>query len=376
MNILICPDSFKGTLSSLEAARAIKEGLSENNKNLEIKIHPISDGGEGTLECLHKVLNLKLIDTVVNNPLGEKINTSFGLIDKNTAVIEMAKSSGLVMLEENQKNPFLTTTYGVGQMIKKALDLNVKKIIIGIGGSSTNDGGIGMAQALGIKFLDNDKKEISFRKKEGYSASSIEELESIDTSSLDKRIKDTKIIVCCDVSNKLLGIEGASFVYGIQKGAKKEDLKKLDNLLKKLNTIIKRDINIDLNLITGGGAAGGLGAGLVGFLNAKITPGLKLIAKLTGLEEAINKSDIVITGEGCMDSQTVYNKAPYEILKIAKQYNKRVYALNGFLKKSTSEFDGVYGTNNLVDFDSKEIKKNSYQLLKKLSSNLALNLFK
>ena len=372
MIFLLCPDSFKGTLTSLQAAEAIRKGLSKTlGAKHEYWIHPIADGGEGTVEAVMAACPGKKHSVTVHGPLGEKRKSTFGIIENGkTAVLEMAECSGLLLVPEKKRNPFLTTTYGVGQMIRAALDKKVQKIILGIGGSATNDGGIGMAQALGIKFLDKSGKEISVRKKEGYSAQSLEFLANVDFSGLDPRIRHTEIIVCSDVKNYLLGHKGASFVYGEQKGAQKKDLPILDGLLGHLANIVGTRHALSLPKIVGGGAAGGLGAGLVAFLGAKIESGLPYLAELTGLVKKIKACDVVITGEGRMDRQTEFDKGPYLIAKMAKKFNKRVYALNGFLAKNSCGFDGVYGTNEFADFDAKNIKKNARSLLSQLAEKL------
>ncbi|MCF7906234.1 glycerate kinase [Candidatus Gracilibacteria bacterium] len=374
MKFLICPDSFKGTLSSHEAAKAIREGLQKSLGNdHKYWIHPIADGGEGTIEAVLASCNGKKHTIEVHNPLGEPHTAHFGIIDDGrTAVLEMAESSGLLLISEEKRNPLLTTTYGVGQMIRAALDQKVQKIILGIGGSATNDGGIGMAQALGVKFLDSSGKEIEFRKQEGYCAQSLEYLTKIDLSGLDPRIADTEIIVCSDVTNPLLGHEGASFVYATQKGAQKKDLPILDGFLAHLAGIVAETAPslLRMEIIVGGGAAGGLGAGLMTFLGAHIESGLPYLAELTGLTQKIEQCDVVITGEGCMDAQTDFNKGPALIAKIAKKFDKRVYALNGFLAKNPCGFDGVYGTNQLADFDPNSVSKNARSLLLRLSERL------
>jgi glycerate kinase len=375
MKILICPDSFKETLTATEAANAIKEGIEEIAQfELEFELCPIADGGEGTVEALLCATPGKRKQVIVHDPLGRKIIAEYGLIG-DTAIIEMAVASGLPFLKKEERNPFLASTYGTGQLILDALNEGVEKIIIGIGGSATNDGGVGMAQALGVRFLDRSGAEIFERKKEGYGVQMIESLEKIDISVLDSRIANTEIIVCSDVTNTLLGKHGASFVYGPQKGATQADVLKLDALLGKLSNEVKKDLEKEMSSILGGGAAGGLGAGLVCFLGAHIIPGMEYIATFIGLEEKIKNADIIITGEGQMDLQTEFGKGPYFVAHLAQKYAKEIYALNGFLKNTPSVFTKAFGTNELSEFDAKNIEKNAYKLLKKLSKKLVKDIF-
>lgn len=324
MNILIASDSYKGSLSSLEVGNTIKQGILSVIPDCNIAVLPIGDGGEGTVVALVDATKGHIYKPIVYDPLFNEIESSFGVSkDNKTAFIEMAAASGLTHIPLNKRNPYITSTYGTGQLIREALDKGVKKIIIGIGGSGTNDGGIGAAAALGVRFLDKNNKDIETTNK------GIESLCRIDISSIDSRIKNTKIIVACDVNNTLTGLNGASYIYGKQKGADDKSIITMDNNLKKLQTIIKEDLNIKLDDIAGGGAAGGLGAGLHSFLNGELKSGIEIVLDFLKFDDLVKKSNIVITGEGKFDNQTLMNKAPYGVAKRANAYGVKVIGISG-----------------------------------------------
>jgi glycerate kinase len=333
MKILVAPNSFKGSLTSLKAANCIEEGIKKVFKKAEVIKIPFADGGDGTVESIISAIpESKIVNCKVTGPLGKKIDSFFGILPDKTAIIEMAASSGLRLVPGKKRNPLITTTYGVGELIISALNLGCKKIIVGIGGSATNDGGAGMAQAIGVRLLDKYGKEI------GFGGGELKKLEKIDISKIDKRVRKTEIIVASDVTNPLCGKNGASYVYGPQKGATKEMVKELDRNLLKYARIIKRDLKIDVRNIPGSGAAGGLGAGLIAFCRAKIRKGFELIAEITKLEEKIKKSSLVITGEGKIDSQTLSGKAPYGITQYAKKYSVPVIVIAGSVEGDIKEF--------------------------------------
>lgn len=331
MKIIVAPDSFKSSMSAISAANAIERGIKKAgdfyNTNYDVIKVPMADGGEGTVDAVINSIGGRKIYTEVLDPLGRKINSFFGILGKETAIIEMAASSGLHLLSDKEKNPMETTTYGTGQLIKRALDEGCKHIIIGLGGSATNDGGVGMAQALGIKFLDNEGREI------GFGGQNLKHIKSIDISGLDKRIDDVKITVASDVKNPLCGPQGASAVYGPQKGATPEMIKILDDNLKHLTEIIKKDLKKDIRNIPGAGAAGGLGAALIAFLDANILPGIEIIMELSNFEQQVENCDVVITGEGSTDYQTMFGKVPYGVGQVAKKYNKPLICISGSLKE-------------------------------------------
>ncbi|WP_432409009.1 glycerate kinase family protein [Wukongibacter sp. M2B1] len=326
MNILVAPDSFKGSLSAKVfcdiAEKAIKSVLPCAKV---IKI-PLADGGEGTVEAL--VLNTggRIINKAVTGPLLEKVDASFGILgDGKTAILEMASASGLPLVPEDKRNPMLTTTFGTGELIREALDRGCKKIILGIGGSATNDGGAGMLQALGFKLLNDKGESIQ------WGAKGLLELDYIDMDGVDWRIGDIDFLVACDVDNPLYGENGAAFVYGPQKGANEDMVLVLDNALRHFDKVIQRDIKKQVAYVPGSGAAGGLGAGLLAFLDAELKPGFEIIMNTINLEEVFRKNsiDLVITGEGEINYQTVSGKLPVGIAKLAKKYGVPVIAIVG-----------------------------------------------
>lgn len=372
MKIIVAPDSFKGSLTSIQAANAIEKGIKKAAQNykkpVEVIKVPMADGGEGTVEAIVSANGGRIITTQVLDPLGREVDSFFGVLPDNTAVIEMAAASGINLLSEDERNPMKTTTYGTGQLIKKALDYGCKRIIIGIGGSATNDGGVGMAQALGIRFLDKEGNQIAFGGGELY------KIEEIDTSSLDPRINDTIITIASDVKNTLCGPNGASAVYGPQKGATPEMVETLDRNLKHFAAVIQKQFNIDILNVPGSGAAGGLGASLMGFLGAKFCMGIKLVMELVQLEEKIKNADMVITGEGSTDYQTLFGKVPLGIAKIAKKHNKPVVCISGSLGEGYEELynEGIEAFFSIVNrpMNLEEAMGRSEELLEKITANV------
>jgi len=342
MKIVVAPDSFKGSLTAIEVSDAIEQGIREVFPEAEIVKIPMADGGDGTVQCLVNATGGRILREKVTGPLGGEVLASYGILgDKKTAVIEMAEASGLTLVPENQRNPLITTTYGTGQLIKAALDQGCRKMIIGIGGSATNDGGAGMVQALGVELLDKDGEEIDF------GGGELKKIFRIDTKYLDNRLSETKVLIASDVSNPLCGPKGAARVYGPQKGATPEMIKKLDESLAYFAEIIKRDLNKDVKDIPGAGAAGGLGASLMAFLDAELRPGIEIIIEIVKLEQAIKNADLVITGEGKIDSQTIYGKAPIGVAKIAKKYDIPVIAVAAIIGDD-ADIVHQYGINTLI----------------------------
>ncbi|GCD10263.1 glycerate kinase [Clostridium tagluense] len=324
MKFLLAPDSFKESMTAKEAADAMERGIRKVIPYAECIKVPMADGGEGTVQSLVDATEGELYKVLVKGPLGDEVEATFGVLgDKKTAVIEMASASGLHLVPRGKRNPLLTTTYGTGQLIKAALDKGVNHLIIGIGGSATNDGGAGMIQALGGKLLTLDNEEINLGG--GY----LKLLHKIDLDGLDKRLKGTKIEVACDVTNPLTGKNGASYVFGPQKGATLEMVKILDDNLSHYAKIIKQQLGIDIESIPGAGAAGGLGAGLLAFFPAELKRGIELITEHTKLKEKMQYADYVFTGEGSIDAQTLYGKTPLGVALIAKEYNIPVIAFAG-----------------------------------------------
>ncbi|WP_434578087.1 glycerate kinase [Thermoanaerobacterium thermosaccharolyticum] len=344
MKILVAPDSFKGSLSSKEVLKAISEGI-RRAVNAEIVGVPIADGGEGTVDALIASLGGRIVDVDVVGPLGNVVKSFFGILNDGTAVIEVAASSGLSLVQDNMRNPLITTTYGVGQLIKEALDKGCRKFIIGLGGSATNDGGAGMIQALGVKLLDEDGKDIP------YGGGNLHKLKKIDISSIDKRVYESSFIVASDVTNPLCGENGASYVYGPQKGATPEMVEILDDNLRHYASVVKETLGKDFSDVPGAGAAGGLGFSLMAFLNAKIRSGIDIVMEASNIDEKVKSCDIVITGEGNTDFQTAYGKAPAGIARIAKKYGKPVVVLSGGLGKNYKDlYDvGVTSMFSIVD---------------------------
>lgn len=323
IKILIVSDSFKGSISSLEAGQCIKQGFARVFPAAEILIEPIADGGEGTVDALVSGVGGTYFSETVTGPLGEPVTAQYAVLSDGTAVIEMAAASGLMLIPEEKRNPTVTTTYGTGQLILAALNKGCRKILIGIGGSATNDGGIGMAQALGVVFSDEEGNSLGFGGKE------LLRLHQIDVSTLDERLKRTEMIVACDVKNPLWGAEGASAVYGPQKGADKEMIKILDLALQHYGSKLTELFGRDIAAIPGSGAAGGLGAGLLAFCHAILRPGFEEISVILGLESKISTSDLIITGEGQIDSTSVNGKVLSGVGLLSSQYNKPVLAFCG-----------------------------------------------
>ncbi|KNE19414.1 glycerate kinase [Virgibacillus pantothenticus] len=334
--IVIAPDSFKESMTAKQAANAIERGIrSAYGEAFEIDIIPMADGGEGTTQSLADGLKGTLYEKKVTGPLGEKVTATYAISgDGSTAIIEMAEASGLHLVPKEKRNPFLTTTFGTGELIKAALDKNVSKIILGIGGSATNDGGAGMIEALGGVLYSSENNLLN------RGGGALIQLTEIELSHLDPRLKSVEIEVACDVDNPLLGPNGASAVYGPQKGATEEMIVPLDDALRNFHEVISKATNKDVKDIPGSGAAGGLGAGLLAVLDAKLTPGIDIVLKETDFSNRVKNADLVITGEGRIDSQTIYGKTPIGVAKAAKQNGvSKVIALCGTLGKG---YEAVY----------------------------------
>lgn len=328
MKIVIAPDSFKGNMTSLQVAAAIEKGIRRVVPNAKCIKVPMADGGEGTVQSLVDATGGKIIRKKVVGPAKKPVTARYGMLaDGKTAVIEMAEASGLPMVSGRSKNPLLTTTYGTGQLIMDAINRGAEHIIIGVGGSATTDGGAGMAQALGVRFLDKKGREI----KEKGAGGMLNKIASIDMSGRDPRIRKTKITVASDVNNPLCGKRGAAHVFGPQKGATPAMVRTLDANLKHFGQLIKSDLKKNVLSLNGAGAAGGLGAGLVAFAGAKLKSGVDIIVQATNLKKIIKGSDLVITGEGYVDFQTAFGKTPAGVAKAAKSQRVPVVAIGGAL---------------------------------------------
>jgi glycerate kinase len=332
MHILIAPNAFKNSLAATAAAAAIRDGFLNSRLECTCECFPIGDGGDGTAELIINKLGGANIAADVHDPLGRKLRTSFGLIENgHTAVIEMADASGLRLLKHNELSPLRASSYGTGEMIKLALDKGVKKIIIGMGGSATVDGGCSILKALGIKFLDADNRELQEMPE------SLINLVNIDTTQLDERISGCEVIILCDVDNKLLGNEGAASVFGPQKGASAMDVIKLDAALAKFAGVTLKITGKNITDLHRGGTAGGAAAGLYAFIDARLVNGIDYFLELTGFEKALQKSDLVITGEGSIDEQTLQGKGPYGVASRAKQKGIPVIGMAGKVPLRTDD---------------------------------------
>jgi len=323
--IIVAPDSFKESLTAARAASCIAEGIHKVLPDAEIIQIPLSDGGEGLTDTLVAGTGGQFIHTEVSSPVGERVTARFGILgDNQTAVIEMAEASGLALVPHERRNPMVTTTYGTGELMKAALDQGCRRMIVGIGGSATNDGGSGMAEALGVRLLDADGHVI------GPGAEGLLRLSSIDMSAADPRLLQTEILVASDVTNPLCGPTGASYIYGPQKGASPEMLPLMDRALSNLARVIKRDLKLEVEGMAGAGAAGGLGAGLVAFGGGKLCSGLGMVLEILGFESKLAGGvDLVITGEGQINAQTLFGKVPSGVARLAKKYDLPVVAIVG-----------------------------------------------
>lgn len=370
MKIIISSDSYKSSLSSKEVGEVIKKGLCTVFDDTGILVIPVGDGGEGTVEALVDATNGEYYKIEVTAPLIGTVIASYGISgDGNTAFIEMASASGLNLTPIDKRNPYISTTYGTGELLKSALDKGVSKIIMCIGGSATNDGGIGLASALGVKFLDSEGGIISTDNK------GIEDLDRIDISCIDKRLKDVEIIAACDVDNPLTGKNGASYIYGGQKGADLKMIEIMDQNLCKLASIIRRDVGIDVEHIAGAGAAGGLGAGLMAFCGAELKSGIDMVLDFLDFDQRIKGADLVITGEGMFDHQTLMNKAPIGIARRAKAQGIKVIGIAAVFNDKAdilleNGFDAIFSVvSKLSSID--EALRNTEKNLLTLSKSIA-----
>ena len=360
--ILLSPQEFKESLSGIEVAMAMKKGIRNVDKNVTIDLCPVADGGDGTLQTLVDITKGELIKQKVHNPLGKIIDAEWGKLgDNKTAVIEMAKASGLALLNENEKDPMKTSTYGTGELFKSALDHGIKDFIIGIGGSATNDGGAGFASALGAKLLDSNNDVVI------PSGETIGNISHIDISGLDKRLQDVKVKVACDVNNPLCGKNGASNIFGPQKGANEETIKILDKSLRHWAKVIKDQLTKDILNVPGSGAAGGLGAGLMAFTDAELSSGADIVLDYLNYEKKLEGVDLVIVGEGQTDRSTKFNKSPVAVSLRAKKYNIPVIVISGSLGNGYNELQnmGIHSFFSIVNtpMDLQYAINNAFELI-------------
>jgi glycerate kinase len=324
MKIVLAPDSFKGSMTAKEACVAMEEGIRRVLPDAEIVQVPMADGGEGTVQSLVEATGGQLYLGMVSDPLGNQIHAQYGILgDKETAVIEMAEASGLYLIPDNLRNPLLTSTYGTGELIRDALNRGCRRFLMGIGGSATNDGGSGMAQALGARLLDVEGNELPL------GGGSLDRLHHIDLTGLDPRLKECTFTAACDVDNPLCGSNGASHVFGPQKGANPEMVLTLDRNLEHLAEILDKDLQKSVKDVAGAGAAGGLGAGIIAFLNGELKKGVEIIIEATRLEEKIQGADLIFSGEGRCDFQTQMGKTPYGVAKAAQKAGVPVVLIAG-----------------------------------------------
>ena len=333
MRIIVAPQEFKGTLTAKQAAERNRRRRATRNTQRTIEMIPLSDGGPGLVQTLVSASGGRAETAVVHDPLGRPVEAEWGVLADGTAVIEMAAAAGLWRLEENARDPRITTTFGVGEIIRAALDAGRKRMIVGLGGSATNDGGAGMAAALGVRLLDADGAGLP------PGGAALARLDRIDASGLDPRLAHCTVVAASDVSNPLCGAEGASLVYGPQKGATPEVARELDDALRHYARIVERDVGVRVLDTPGAGAAGGLGAGVIAFLRAKVRTGIDVVAEAIGLRERISGADLVLTGEGKLDAQTGFGKTITGVARIANECGIPVIAVVGALEKGSGAVD-------------------------------------
>ncbi|SPL69566.1 glycerate kinase family protein [Acinetobacter stercoris] len=375
---VLAPDSFKESMTAEHACHAMQSGIQKVFPDARFFHIPMADGGEGTVDALVAARQGEKVFIEVTGPtVSQRINAYFGLIDAGkTAVIEMAIANGIHLLAPEKRNPLMTTTLGTGELIKAALDHGVSKIIIGIGGSVTNDAGAGMVQALGVKFV-NQQGDVAV-----IGGGQLDQIQQIDISGLDKRLANTEIMIACDVTNPLTGEHGASTVFGPQKGATPEMVEILDRNLKHFADIVKKQLKIDYEHVSGAGAAGGLGFGLMSFTGANMRSGVDIVIEETHLADYIAQADYVFTGEGGIDFQTGFGKTPYGVAKIAKQFGKPVFAFAGYIGEGIEElypegFSAIFGImdkpcdlNEALEHGAKNLQRSSENVARVLRSGL------
>ena len=331
MKVVVAIDSLKGSLSSIEAGMAIRDGVLAAKPDAEVIVKPLADGGEGTTDALIEGMNGKRIDLTVTGPMHSPVDAYYGyLADSHTAVMEMASAAGITLVPAEEKNPLLATSYGVGEMINDALQKGCRNFIIGIGGSATNDGGIGMLKALGVRFLDENGEDV------GEGGQALAKVTQIDISGLNPLLKECQIQVACDVNNPLCGENGSTYVYGPQKGVTEDRTKQLDKDMAHFASVTSKTLGNDYRDTPGAGAAGGLGFAFLSYIGAALIPGIELILNAVGLEQELSDADVVVTGEGRLDFQTAMGKAPVGVARLAKKYHAKVIAFAGSVTKEAS----------------------------------------
>ncbi|MFD0716611.1 glycerate kinase [Paenibacillus sp. GCM10027626] len=345
MRIVLAPDSYKGSLESLEVAEAMEAGIRRVIPHAEVIKIPIADGGEGTVDAVLAAVPGERRTVTAKDPLGRPVQAAYALLADGTAVIETAAASGLPLLERSERDALKATTYGTGELVRDALDAGCRRIVIGLGGSATTDGGMGLGQALGYRFLDGCDNEL------GYGGGELEKLAAIDASAADPRLAETEVILCCDVTNPLYGAEGAAHIFAPQKGANAETVARLDRGLRRYAAVLRRSLGAHVHRLPGAGAAGGLGAGAAALLHAALRPGFDLLAGITRLEEAIVGAGLVLTGEGRTDGQTACGKAPAGVAGLARKHGVPAVCLSGGLGPGADALyaQGVTALMSIVD---------------------------
>ncbi|WP_198547944.1 glycerate kinase [Bifidobacterium longum] len=340
---LCAPDSFKESLTAMEAARAMAQGIENADHDAEVRCLPMADGGEGTARALVDATGGSMRAVPVHDPLGRPVEGHFGLLaDGTTAVVETAEASGLALLEAKERNPLIASSYGTGELMLAAVRSGAKRIIVGLGGSATNDAGAGLLQALGVRLLDKNGNDLA------HGGAALANLTTIDISTMDPALKNVAITAACDVTNPLTGPTGASAVFGPQKGVSKDDVATLDAALAHFAQVIDSQLGVAVNDVPGAGAAGGIGAALKGFLNAEFRPGIAIVIEQSGLDAAAQWADVVFTGEGSIDFQTKFGKTPAGVAETAKRHGKPVIAVAGHIGTGIDELhevgiDAVFG---------------------------------
>lgn len=329
MKVVAAIDSFKGSMTSMEAGNAVKKGILAAKPDAEVWLSPLADGGEGTVDALIEGLGAEKIPVTVAGPLGEKVSCYYGFLEETkSAVMEMASAAGITLV--TKKDPLRASTYGVGEMIADALKRGCKNFMIGIGGSATNDGGIGMLKALGFEFFDEDGNDV------GEGAAALVKIEVIRTENKNPLLSGAKFQIACDVKNPLCGKQGATYIFGSQKGVTEEQKEQVDEAMRHYADVTKESLDCDFADCEGAGAAGGLGYAFLSYLAGELIPGVELILQATGLEEKMKNADVVVTGEGRLDAQTVMGKAPVGVAALAKKYNAKVIAFAGSVAPEAS----------------------------------------
>jgi len=332
LKVVVAPDSFKGSLTAIQAAQAMAAGICDADPSIETVMLPAADGGEGTMCSLVEATGGEIVSVLVKDPLGREVEAGYGVLgDRKTSVIEIAEASGLTLLHEDEKNPLVTSTYGTGELIVHALDAGLRNFIIGLGGSATNDGGVGMLQALGMRFVDEHGVELSS------GGGSLGNLYAIDMLHFDKRISESTFLIACDVSNPFVGPTGASVVFGPQKGASHEMVNRLEENLTRLAHVVEQLTGISLHGKKGAGAAGGAGGAFQAFFPGEMEQGVDVVLNAISFDKQITDADLIITGEGKTDSQTLSGKTPFGVAKMAKNEGKPIILISGVLDEESRD---------------------------------------